>query len=81
MYVLISIILTMYSLLAAFMEISKEVMRLARKVQMMVPTNREMVVIQASLAVTGACCPYPADDVKTKNLCVRVRQVSLCKRE
>ena len=50
----------MYSLEAAFIEMSREVTRLAKKVQMTVPTNNDRIVIHASLAVTGGCCPYPA---------------------
>ena len=43
------------SLVAAFIEMSSEVIRLAKKVQMPTPTKREMMVIQASLAITGGC--------------------------
>ena len=50
----------MYSLEAAFIEISSVVTMLARKVQMQVPARRETIVIQQSLALVGSCLPYPA---------------------
>ena len=59
MYVLISCILTMYSLEAAFIEISSVVTMLARKVQMHVPANKLSMVIQQSPAHVGSCLPYP----------------------
>ena len=59
MYVLISCILTMYSLEAALMDMRRVVTMLARKVQMHVPAKRDAIVTQQSLVVVGSCLPYP----------------------
>ena len=47
----------MYSLEAAFMEMSSVVTMLARKVQMQMPHSSEMVVTQQSVALVGSCLP------------------------
>ena len=47
----------MYSLEAAFMEMSSVVTMLARKVQMQMPVSSERLVIQQSVAVVGSCLP------------------------
>ena len=47
----------MYSLEAAFMEMSSVVTMLARKVQMQMPVSNETLVIQQSVALVGSCLP------------------------
>lgn len=47
----------MYSLEAAFMDIRRVVMMLAKNVQMNVPASKDIIVIQQSLADVGSCFP------------------------